>query len=98
MLLLYEYRKKKVVLRIMNLDLIKFSLLPCVLKHRIFCCYYIFPGFRFTFRYTTISLYSLKVLETTWKGMYQSTNNRKIRKEEKALTEKIKRSLDERHT
>ena len=36
MLLLYEYRtkqKKTVVLRIMNLTLMKFSLLPCGLKH-----------------------------------------------------------------
>ena len=35
MLLLYEYRRKKntVLLRIMNLALMKFSLLPCGLKH-----------------------------------------------------------------
>ena len=33
MLLLYEYRTKTVVLRIMNLPLMKFSLLPSGLKH-----------------------------------------------------------------
>ena len=34
MLLVFEYRTKKtVVLRIMNLAVMKFSLLPCGLKH-----------------------------------------------------------------
>ena len=42
MLLLYEYRTEKtVVSRIMNLALMKFSLLPCGLKHTVF-----FPKFQ----------------------------------------------------
>ena len=44
MLLIYEYRTKTVVIRIVNLALMKFPLLPCGLKHTPFfyafieCC------------------------------------------------------------
>ena len=43
MLLLYEYRTKTVVLRIMNLALMKFSLLPCGLKHTPFIYFFYLP-------------------------------------------------------
>ena len=43
MLLLYEYKTKTktVVLRIMNLALMKFSLLPCGHKHTVFVVFVI---------------------------------------------------------
>ena len=44
MLLLYEYRKKTVLLRIMNLALMKFSLLPCGLKHTTFIYLFFFKN------------------------------------------------------
>ena len=36
--------------------------------------------------------------EITWKGNYQSEDNTKIEKKGETLTEKMKRSLDDRYT
>ena len=46
MLLLYEYSTKTVVLRIMNITLMNFSLLPCGSKHMPFF-FKLFIGFNF---------------------------------------------------